>query len=331
MARLRRAVHAWVSGRSGRVTASRWVAVRVLAGLVGAVGLVVSSWPAGSASATYSLRKPAVPTGGVYLGAFVDPNAWKTSTEMQQIPAFQKRVGRSMGIYSYYTNFTNPPAPQVLSAIRSYGAIPFISWHCYDVTAVASGAEDSVISYYASHLKSYGGPILMRWYWEMNNPFSEAGINAGCNGYSNPIEYVAAWKHIYTVFQSAGATNVAFVWNPTAKKVATAWYPGSRYVNWIGGDGYDRTNTGAAAFATYFATFYATYALNGKPLLVGETGAAPSDQRAYLWGVARQLPTLYPDIKALVYFDGSTGSNWVLAGNGMSAFTRIAARPYFNG
>jgi beta-mannanase len=235
-----------------------------------------------------------------------------------------------MGIYAYYTNFTNPPTANVLATIQSFGAIPLISWHCAPVWSVSSGADDQIITQYAQALKAYGGPVLLRWYWEMNNKASAGGFNKGCGAYGHPGKFVAAWKHIHSIFTSVGATNVAFVWNPTAGMPSSAWYPGSGQVDWIGGDGYDRTNTGSAAFASFFDSFYSTWAPTGKPLIVGETGAPAADQIAYLGGLASQLPTNYPRIKGLVYWDARGQTNWVLQSSGLTAFAALGANPYFN-
>jgi hypothetical protein len=59
----------------------------------------------------------------------------------------------------------------------------------------------------------------------------------------NPKMYVAAWRHIWTVFHEAGATNVRWIWGPdlltndtTSKfeSVTARYWPGARYVNVLG-------------------------------------------------------------------------------------------------
>jgi Glycosyl hydrolase family 26 len=273
----------------------------------------------------------AVPASGkAYLGAWVNPASAKGQTvpELAQIGAFNQTIGRSLGIYQYYTNFVNPPTAQVLASISSYGAIPLISWHCTDLQSIISGREDAEILNYASALKAFGKPVLLRFDWEMNH---KATFNADCGGYDHPLKFIAAWKHIWYAFKAAGVKNVAFVWNPSLAESAS-YYPGDKFVDWIGVDGYDRTNAGTGTFPSEFGAFYSEWAPHDKPMLVGETGALTTDQTGYLQGIGSALPTQFPQIKALLYWDsvGQSG-NWVLQGDGLKAFASMASQPYFRG
>ena len=281
--------------------------------------------------------KPAVPSSGAYLGAWVNPsptggngNTAMAQTEMQQIPTFDQTVGRTMGMYSVYTSFSNPPPSSLLQALHSYGATPFVSWACTDVASVTAGFDDSTVTAYAKDLKQFGYPVLLRWYWEMNNQAANNSFNAGCNGYSNATLYVTAWRHIWQLFQQAGASNVAFVWNPSGGTDASSYYPGDQYVDWIAADGYDQSGNGTAAFAKVFGGFYSQWSPHNKPILIGETGAHAQDQAQFLQGVQGSLPTQFPDIKALVYWD-ATGSRgqWELQGSGLNAFKSLARSAYF--
>ena len=130
--------------------------------------------------------------------------------------------------------------------------------------------------------------------------------NAACLGSGGAPGFVAAWQHIWNIFQQVGASNVALVWCPGVSSGLTRmepFFPGASYVDWIGADGYDRQSTGAAAFSQVFGPWYGAYASYAKPMMIGETGAMPADQAAYIQGMAAQLPTSYPEIKALIYFD----------------------------
>ena len=86
---------------------------------------------------------------------------------------------------------------------------------------------------------------------------------------------MAAWRHIWQVFQNAGATNVAFVWSIGASgrdQDLINYYPGSAYVDWIAADGYDRPNN-PVSFTARFQPWYNEFSGFGLPLMVGESGA----------------------------------------------------------
>ncbi|MGI8678959.1 MAG: hypothetical protein ACR2LX_09780, partial [Jatrophihabitans sp.] len=56
-------------------------------------------------------------------------------------------------------------------------------------------------------------------------------------------------------------------------------------------------------------------------------------QAAFLHSVQTTLPTVYPDLKAFIYFDapGKIGKgNYTLQGTGANAFKSLAADPYFS-
>ena len=83
---------------------------------------------------------------------------------------------------------------------------------------------------------------------------------------------------------------------------------------------------------TAFGSWYSTFSTYGKPLLISNTGVAPGSQGQFLRQVAADLPTRYPLIKALVYFDApqeAAQTQLALDGDGQAAFRALSERPYF--
>jgi beta-mannanase len=206
--------------------------------------------------------------------------------------------------------------------------VPLIAWGCASTAAITSGQYDSVISNFAAGLKSFGHPVFLRWFWEMNLPTTKAVTCLGSGGSSG---FIAAWRHVWGIFHRVGATNVAFVWCPSLSRQnnLVGFFPGATYVDWIGVDGYDHSTTGT--FASLFGSWYSAFAGYGKPLMVAETGAMAAQQAQYLQSILSEVPASFPDLKALVYFDAKgTLGVWVLAGAGVSAFHQLATSSYFS-
>ena len=71
----------------------------------------------------------------------------------------------------------------------------------------------------------------------MNAPWYSWGY-----GHVRPSVFVAAWRHIVTLFRSEGADNVTWLWTLNQDRPGTgpvaAWWPGASYVTWVGIDGY---------------------------------------------------------------------------------------------
>lgn len=305
----------------------------------------ISSGSSSQGSSSGSLLPPTVPTNNAYLGAWVNPDkatgvdgntGAPGSNEIAQLPAFKSSIGKSVAILHVWTGFNTAVPVSTLDAISQNGSIPLIDWGCSSVTAISSGSDDSTINSYADALKSYGKPVFLRWYWEMNQMNGEGGQPAGsnCGGYNNGPAFIAAWQHIYNLFKADGASNVAFVWCPGySGGNFSEYYPGNNYVDWIGVDRYERTtnNQPLLSFSDMFSQYYNQWLGNNKPIMVAETAAmGGANQLQYLSSIKAEAPQ-FPDIKAVVYFDSvGPAGNWSLQGNGFSGFQDLAESQYFS-
>ena len=199
--------------------------------------------------------------------------------------------------------------------------------------------------------KALGRPILVRFNYEMtgneeNTCFT--GFPVKTNFTLAGSKYVAVWKHIVDQFRAAGATNVQWVWAPNhnafAKPFIRQFYPGNAYVDWIGVDYYNKTETPKSFADDPGMQAFAAMASTGKPLMIAETGSIndprlnPDPQTLWL-NTAREFVKAHPAIKALVWWNtpgkyarqnpGYGGSGYVLRGAGLAAFKAMANDPYF--
>ncbi len=288
-------------------------------------------------------QPPSIPVNHAYLGAFVNPehlglgesSDTPGSNVIQQLPAFNQQVGKHLAIIHFYTPFKKALPTSTLNAISANNSIPLISWGCANVASIASGQYDSTINAFADGLKSYNKPVFLRWYWEPNqlNKSGDTPAGSGCDGYNNGSGYITAWQHVYKLFQIDKVTNVAFVWCPGySGGNFAAYYPGDSYVNWIGLDRYERTQSGQQllSFSDMFSNYYQQWLSHNKPIMVAETAAmGNSDQPQYLSEIQNNAPQ-FPDMKAYVYFDATgPAGDWSLKGQGIQAFQTLDSAPYF--
>ena len=314
--------------------------------------------PSISQTPTAPVGPPAVPASGqAYLGAFVDPSGEhltssnptgsvnSIASEVADLPGFNHGLSRALSVVQVYQNWQASVYGLVnvtqLDQISAAGAIPMINWSCGDTDArVASGADDAVIEAFANKLASSGLPILLRWYDDPNvsSPPNQATGAATCLGHTGSAGYVNAYRHIRALFVAAGAKNVAFVWSvDTTSGTPSSWetfYPGSAYVDWIGADGYYQPNTPppAGTVTTEFGSWYSTFSSYGKPLMIGSTGAGPGAQQGYLDLLSTDLPTQFPLIKSISYFDAPNryrNTHYSLSSAGLNAFRNLSASAYF--
>lgn len=121
-------------------------------------------------------------------------------------------------------------------------------------TNVVAGAWDVYYKNVATALATYAPNAIVRLSWEFNGGWFAWGIDT----YPSPpslgytaASFVAAWQHVVTVMRGvSGTSGLKFDWCPDlcpgcADPVPA--YPGDAYVNVVGLDFYDTSDTGDAA------------------------------------------------------------------------------------
>jgi hypothetical protein len=209
------------------------------------------------------------------------------------IPAEQGEaaaVGHGLNIINLFVDFKTS-ASTFTSRWKSAsagGAVPETTWmpcsftvgcgssrtdDTFPLASIAAGTYDSYLTSVAHAARAFGKPIVMRLAHEMNGSWYPWGN--GVNG-NTPASYVAAWRHVVTVFRAAGATNVYWLWTPNKSGHSlSTWYPGNSYVSFVGVDGYNgpqyssRWMTPAQVFGSSFAQFPS---FTTKPIIIGEVG-----------------------------------------------------------
>lgn len=262
---------------------------------------------------------------------------------------------------------------------RRFGRIANLSWTCGDdLNAIAAArahapagsralADYRTIVATADALRAYRAPVLLRFFHEFDlsgnlerkNP-APNGDYAGCfsaynsnrtnaqNAHDEAAQFVAAWRTIWRIFQTEGTSNVSFEWCPSYPsggivanfRTLDQFYPGKRYVDWIGIDHYDKASVG---FKALFTAWYDHFATFGKPLIVSETGEVPAGNPSHLrgwnptWSQARYFTDIrrylsdgtFVRIKAINYFDAAGRDIWYLDSDGTAGIVKTLQNPYF--
>jgi len=165
----------------------------------------------------------------------------------QNTETFEKVTGRQPQIVEFYNPFLKPFADKEALQVVRAGEIPLIQLNYYHVSVpkIAEGGYDRRLIRYADAVKSFPCTIVLSLGHEMNGWWYPWGSSRGVT----PGEFIAAWRHVHDIFAQQGARNVIWSWDPTHQyksppapnKIATPaseWYPGPKYVDWVGIDGY---------------------------------------------------------------------------------------------
>jgi mannan endo-1,4-beta-mannosidase len=255
------------------------------------------------------------PTPISYIGVF------ETGAPPHYSPVaeFTRTVRRPPNMVAYYSGWTQPFAVSFARTMFSRGIIPCVQIDptYASVDGVAAGTYDGYLRQYADSVRDFGHAVVIGFGHEMNAPWYSWGY-----GHVRPSVFVAAWRHIVTLFRSEGADNVTWLWTLNQDRRGTGpvkqWWPGSRYVSWVGIDGYyfRPSDTFSSAFGR---TIDEVRAFTRKPVLLSETGVGPGA------GQFAQISNLFDGMRreetlGLIWFDKSQhGSiyrqNWRIEDN----------------
>jgi hypothetical protein len=295
------------------------------------------------------VRKPAaVSTAApspIYWGATIGDHITGTQApwDMSSVSRFESSVGKAVSMINFFQPFANCPSGNCsfykfpsgpMDLIRGHGSIPVFTWASqstpsslnepdFQLSDVISGRYDEYLRGFAEESRDWGHPYFLRFNWEMNGdwfPWSEE-----VNG-NQPGEYVAAWRHVHDIFTAVGATNATWVWCPNVDPAGSMQdlaplYPGDEYVDWTGLDGYNWGTNPASpkGWKSWDGLFRDTYdEITGqiapsKPMMIGETGATEigGSKAAWIKDALGRIPTEYPSIRALLWFDKfDDGMDW---------------------
>jgi hypothetical protein len=278
---------------------------------------------------------PKPPSKGAYVGAYVQPASdYTPKGQIAAVTGFEQETGRQLDIVQTYHPWDDEFPDAVDKWALDNNRMLLLSWAGTDTRVIQSGQYDDLIRTRARAIKALDKPILLRWRWEMDRPNLQASI-------WSPQDYIAAWRHIRTIFTEEKVTNVSWVWCPLASGFgdgdrAAPYYPGDADVDWLCADVYtgEDLNTFSQAAAPFLS--WAKGHPN-KPIIIGEWGTSgrfPGGQPAWV-DQARATAKANPAIKAMVYFDANDNkqgprAQLALSGAAVGRFAAMLAEPYFN-
>jgi mannan endo-1,4-beta-mannosidase len=196
------------------------------------------------------------------------------------ISAFQNAIGAPPDVVMYYSGWYVPFQHKFATTAAAEGAVPLVQMDPENISlaAIAAGKYDGYLFSYAEAVRAYAHPVILSFGHEMNGNWYSWGYK-----HTSPAVFIAAWRHIVTLFRVLGARNVTWLWTVNIINYAHGgkipspdpWWPGSSYVTWVGIDGYYLKPSWR--FAPLFGpTITAVRELTGDPILIAETGAVPA-------------------------------------------------------
>ncbi len=273
--------------------------VTLMAGAIVVAAMALAITGCSSASSHSVVARESLPTGPVsYLGVYESgpPRTYRPVT------VFARAAGRQPNLVGYYSGWGVPFARSFAETVRRHGGATILQMDPTgaSIPRIASGGYDSYLRAFARSVRSFRHPVIIGFGHEMNASWYSWGYR-----HVPAPTFVAAWRHIVSLFRSQGARNVTWLWTINQDLSSTgpiaSWWPGSQYVTWVGIDGYYYRPS--STFATVFGqTIAQVRAFTSKPLLLSETAVGPqagqSTRIRGLFDGMQQYQTL-----GLVWFD----------------------------
>jgi len=268
----------------------------VLAMVALALGIsrLVSSGSEGAGGAYGSLAARPASYLGVYEVGALD--------SYQPISDFAAAVGRKPNLAGYFSGWAEPFKVAFATTARRHGAATIVQIDPTgaSIAAIADGSYDDYLRSYADAVRDFRYPVVIGFGHEMNATWYSWGY-----GQVPPATFTKAWRHLVSLFRQQGADNVTWLWTIQADIPGSGpirdWWPGTKYVTWVGIDGYYywRSSTFANVFGRTIAQ---VRSFTDKPVLLSETSVGPGA------GQVAKIPDLFRGMAeyqtlGLVWFD----------------------------
>jgi mannan endo-1,4-beta-mannosidase len=238
------------------------------------------------------------PAGGRYLGISVPHTALIAPTE--------RAMGITANVVSLYYSIGQTVDMNTVMNLCAEHVLPILEFDSdtMPVSKITAGAADPYLKNLAQQIAIMHEPVGVDFDHEFNGKWYLWGYR-----YIAPAQFVAAWRHIVTIFRQNGAGNAIWVWNPnvTMEPPSTTgdlqpWYPGNAYVNWVGLDGY-YFGAGRNYANIFDHTISQVRALTKDPIIIMETGASPASGRVRAITNLFNGVTKTQGLLGLIYFD----------------------------
>jgi mannan endo-1,4-beta-mannosidase len=249
---------------------------------------------------THSSSGPAAPVQSRirYLGVY-EPGSPASYTGVEE---FGKAVGRRPNLVVYYSAWNEQFQANFAETAFEHGATTIVQMEPFGIPLadIASGTYDNYLISLADEVAAFRHTVIISFAHEMNGYWYSWGYK-----HTSPAVFIAAWRHVVTIFREQGADNVKWLWQVNSLSPRTSkpnqWWPGPQYVTWVGVSGYYYLP--GDTFGYLFGPVIADVRqFTQDPVLIAETAAGPEAEQP------RAISNLFTGLRAqgdlgLVWFD----------------------------
>ncbi|WP_022880900.1 glycosyl hydrolase [Gryllotalpicola ginsengisoli] len=240
---------------------------------------------------------------GRYWGVYEE----QAPFSMSEVNDTAAKVGYTPTVVGYFQGWDKDFRADAVQDAWKNGMVPLLTWESrpiddannvtdrpeYSLKNIIDGNFDAYLTKYAKAIAQTKLPMIIRLDQEMNGswyPWAESDASGNSVNGNSPGEFAKMWQHVWNIFEANGANNyVIWNWAPNIVNTIGAHggvqsydtfaetYPGDKYVDLVGLDGYLRSPATAdkASFdATYGTTLsYLRKLAPNRNIFFSEIGA----------------------------------------------------------
>lgn len=255
--------------------------------------------------------------------------AYDYSNKSNDLNFLMKSLNGKISSISIYKQFglenNNSFSEDDINFFKSNNLKPIIAWEPWNpkedmkqstdfLKEIPLGLHDNYIRSFALSIKKFGNRVIIRFAHEMNGNWYPWGNKSS--------EFVKAYRHIVSIFESENVTNVQWMWCINAESVPVTpienvkdFYPGDDVVDLIGIDGLNFGTTQEEStwrtFEEIFKPAYNYLQQYDKPIVIAETASSEIGGSKAEWvkGMFTSLPK-YPKVTEIIWFNISKETDW---------------------
>jgi len=240
------------------------------------------------------------------------------------IRQFQKDFGKKPYLVMVFIDWDKFIEDEIIADVYSSDCVLFVTWEPWyaagkkgiNYDELLSGKWDKYIMDFANKLKGINRTVLLRFAHEMNGdwyPWSASKIGSR--------KYTAVYKHTKNIFDKLSADNVKWVFSVNWEDVPNGNsymkpYPGNKYVDFIGIDGYNWGNSKSWSRWMSFKDIFnkrceEAAAHFKKPIIINEFSSTSSGGNKARWirEAMAEIKTM-KKVRGFVLFNVNKETDW---------------------
>lgn len=279
---------------------------------------------------------------GCFIGAFISD-----APDRSLIDKFKEAFKKRPALIVLFVDWSHFPNEDALDAMFSQEIAPLITWEPWDAIsknginpdAILSGQYDEYIRAFAKKLELKKRRIYLRFAHEMNGDwYPWSGAHWG------PEKYIQVTRYIHRKFNDEGVREIRWIFSINAENVPATnhyflYYPGDRYVDYIGLDGYNWGETKSwsrwRSFKNIFQSIYLEIIKRyKKPVIITEFASTSKggDKAVWIREAMREIKKM-SYVRYALYFNIDKETDWAIPPKSREAleFKRQLMDDYFLG